>query len=169
MPDSEKVDLIDANDNVIGEATLGECLAGGMLHRAIAVLVVRANGNFVLQVRSRRDAWHPGLWTISSTGHVRKGETYSDAAGRELFEELGLRAELTFAKKHLLDPITSGRCTEHELVYLFTCRTEEPCEIDPVELDGVREVSEPDLRRLIATGPLTPDARIILADFFSNR
>lgn len=168
MPDTEIVDLIDAKDNVIGEATLRECLARGMLHRAVAVLVVRGNGRYVLQVRSHRDSWHPGLWTISSTGHARKGETCEAAARREVFEELGLDVELRFVKKYLLDPISSGRLTEHEMVSFFTCRTDEPCRVDPEELDGVREVSGPDLRELISAGPLTPDARIILADYLAS-
>jgi isopentenyl-diphosphate Delta-isomerase len=168
LPDTEVVDLVDAKDNVIGEATLGECLARGLLHRAVAVLVVRKNRKYVLQVRSRRDSWHPGLLTLSSTGHARKGETFPVAARRELSEELGLTAELRFVKKYLLDPISSGKLTEHEIVCFFTCRTDEPCRVDPGELEGVREVSEPEIRKLIATGPLTPDARIILADYLAT-
>lgn len=166
MPDTEIVDLIDAEDNVIGEATLGECLAKGLLHRAVAVLVLRSNRNYVLQVRSQRDSWHPGLWTISSTGHARKGETCQAAASRELFEELGLNAELRFVRNYLLDPIFSGGFTEHEMVCFFTCSSDEPCRMDPEEVAEVREVSGSDLRKLIAAGPLTPDARIILADYF---
>lgn len=159
------MDLVDADDRVIGSSTIARCLEEGLLHRAVAVLVLRPGGAFVLQQRSRHDLWQPGLWTISSTGHVRKGEAYEDAARRELNEELGLEGELTPGRKYLLPPISEGELTEHEWVAFFTCRTDSPCRIDPVELESVREVTEEDLRGMLADGPLTRDARTILTDY----
>ena len=168
LSNTEFVDLVDANDRVIGAATVGRCLEEGLLHRAVAVLVERGGGRFLLQQRSRKDVWHPGLWTISCTGHVKQGETYDAAASRELLEELSLGARLTKAKKYLLPPITSGQQTEREWVALFTCHTDSRYSIDPVELEAVREVSEAQLRYMVDKGPLTPDAKIILADFLAS-
>jgi isopentenyl-diphosphate Delta-isomerase len=169
LPKDEVVDLVDESDSVIGESTLGECLENGLLHRAVAVLVIRGDGRYLLQIRSSRDAWHPGLWTISSTGHVGKGETYQDAAQRELFEELGIRDNLAYVKKYLLPPISGAGIIEHEWVCLFTSRTDQTCKVDPDEVEGVREMSDSELRKLIADGPLTPDAKIILADYLETQ
>ncbi|HMD78774.1 MAG TPA: isopentenyl-diphosphate Delta-isomerase, partial [Nitrososphaerales archaeon] len=68
MPGLEEVDLVDDDDLVIGSARLSDCLAKGLLHRAVAVLVLRRTGTVVLQRRSESDLWNPGLWTISCTG-----------------------------------------------------------------------------------------------------
>jgi isopentenyldiphosphate isomerase len=169
LPENEIVELIDADDKAIGDAALGECLSGGLLHRAVAVLVVRGNGDYVMQARSRRDRWHPELSTISATGHVRKGEGCHAASQRELQEELGLGGELSAVKKYHLPPFTEGNLTEYEIVYLFKCYSDEPCKIDPTELDGIREVTETELRRSVAEGQLTPDARMILTDLLEKQ
>jgi isopentenyldiphosphate isomerase len=131
----------------------------------VAVLVLRPTGRILLQQRSKRDLWQPGLWTISSTGHVKMGESYEAAAGRELGEELGIRGELRLVRKYRLPPISEGGLTEHEWVGLFTCRTGSPCTIDTRELESVMEVTEKELRDMMVDGPLTPDAKIILRDY----
>ena len=169
MSSDEIVDLVDAQDKVVGEAAISGCLEKGLLHRAVAVLVIRSSGKFVLQQRSRRDRWNPGLWTISSTGHVRKGEKYEAAAHREMSEELGFDAQLTPVRKYLMPPFSDQGLTEHEWVNLYTCRTDSPCTIDSVELEGVKDFTEQELGGMLQDGPLTPDAKLILADYLARR
>ncbi|HUH82650.1 MAG TPA: NUDIX domain-containing protein [Nitrososphaerales archaeon] len=156
------------HDGVIGASTIARCLKEGLLHRAVAVLVLRTSGKIVLQQRGKGDLWQPGMWTISSTGHVKQGESYEEAARRELGEELGLEGELKRFHKYCLPPIAEGGLTEHEWVTLFICRTDSHCRIDYVELDGVREVTIEELRGMLADGPLTPDAKTILSDYLSR-
>lgn len=168
-PSGEEVDLVNERDIVIGSSTLGECLAKGLLHRAVAVLVVRSSGKFLLQRRSFKDKWHPGLRTISSTGHVRKGESYGGAAARELREELGFEAKLDRLGKYLLPPLSSEGLTEREWVTFYQARSDSPCRIDPVELDSVEEVDERGLRRMLAGGSVTPDAVILLTGYLKSR
>jgi len=168
MPSEEAVDLVDDQDTVVGSATVRECLEKGLLHRAVAVQVVRSSGKYLLQQRSKKDLWHPGLWTLSSTGHVRKGESYDAAAGRELEEELGLTAKLVLRTKRLLPPIKSDSLVELEWVCLYFAQTDSPCVIDPVELEGVKEVTKPELRRLMGDGSMTPDAVILLSEHLED-
>ena len=96
---------------------------------------------------------------------MKRGETYEAAAGRELSEELGLAGELNLVRKYLLPPISEMGLTEHEWVAFYTCRTDSRCKMDPVELEAVKEVTEKELRRMLVGGPLTRDARTILADY----
>ena len=163
------VDLVDAQDVVVGESTIGRCLEESLLHRAVAVQVIRPSGKYVLQQRSIRDMWHPGLWTISSTGHVKKGEPYEEAARRELKEELGIEGRLEPVRKFRLPPFKEGGLTECEWVSFFTCRTDAPCSIDPAEVEGVKEVTREELQGMVADGPLTPDARLILSDYLGRK
>jgi len=159
---------VDEEDAVVGTATLRDCLEKGLLHRAVDVLVLRTNGKVLLQQRSKRDLWHPGLWTLSSTGHVKSGESYRDAAKRELDEELGLSSSLRAIRKFLLPPFMSRGLTEWEWVSLFVSKTDRTVTIDPIELESVEEVSLLRLRRML-TGPrLTPDAKVVLRAFLKS-
>jgi len=169
MTGTEVVDLVDDRDVVVGSATLSDCLSKGLLHRAVAVLVTRSNGSFVLQQRSAMDLWNPGLWTISCTGHVRRGESYRRAAARELSEELGLRSSLRPLFKFKLPPIRDRKLTEYEWTTFFSTVTDEDVTPDPKELAGTREVILPELKRLLRSGPLTSDAKILLRRYLETR
>jgi isopentenyldiphosphate isomerase len=162
----ELVDLVDEEDKVTGAATIRECLEKGLLHRAVAVLIVRANGCIVLQQRSKTDHWQAGLWTLSSTGHVRSGESYESAASRELEEELGISAQLRTLNKYLLPPISNGTLTEREWVTLFTGRSDSPLSIDPIELEGTEEADRACANEMIGQGIVTPDAAFLLDEYF---
>ena len=165
----ELVDLVDDNDRVVGAASVRECLEGGLLHRAVAVLDVRGSGRFVLQQRSRKDRWQPGLWTLSSTGHVKSGETYESAAARELEEELGIGARLSKLNKYLLPPISNGGLTEREWVTLYAGSSDSPVSVDPVELEGAEEFDLAGARKMIREGSITPDAAFLLEEYFRLR
>jgi isopentenyldiphosphate isomerase len=163
------VDVVDDGDSVLGMADISDCLEKGLLHRAAAVLVVRTSGKFLLQRRSKRDLWHPGLWTLSSTGHVKAGEAYDEAAARELSEELGITARLHRTMKRLLPPMKSGGLTEREWVTLYVARTDMPYTIDRSEVESAKEVAMPQLRRMFGEGSMTPDAVILLTEYLERR
>jgi isopentenyl-diphosphate delta-isomerase len=162
----EAVDVVDRQDRVVGTSTVSECLRRGLLHRAVAVVVSRSDRRIVLQQRSRRDAWRPGMWTLSSTGHVKSGEAYADAAARELKEELGIEAPLSFLCKRRLPAMREGGLTECEWVALYSATSDAEARVDPGELEGARAFSRGEVTSLIERGDLTPDAAILLKYYF---
>ena len=82
-------DIVDVFDNVIGQKPRSEVHAKGLKHRAVHVLVFNDENEIFMQKRSAsKDTW-PGAWDASRTGHVDTGETYFEAALRELDEDLG--------------------------------------------------------------------------------
>ncbi len=168
MP-GEEVDVVDAEDRVVGSAPLARCLEAGLVHRAVAVIVTRPDGRVVLQRRSKRDPWHPGKWTLSCTGHVRKGEPYLAAAKRELSEELGVEARLVGRAKVLLPPIRSRGLVEREWVRLFTARSGRRLSIDAGELEAVGEFRPGELEGMLAGRRLTQDAKALLRLFLRER
>jgi len=168
LPADEFVDVVDELDSVIGVARLRTCLEKGLLHRAIAVLVLRESGAVLLQQRSKRDAWHPGRWTLSCTGHVKKGESYQAAAKRELREELGLQANIKMFSKIRIPTLRSRGLTEREWVTLFTSTSRAAVAVDPLELERVEEVSVGRLRRMMRGRRLTSDAKILLNLFLNG-
>lgn len=165
MAGTEVVDVVDSADRAVGEATITDCLERGLLHRAVAVLVLRSDGRILLQRRSTRDLWHPGRWTLSSTGHVKSGESYPDAAKRELFEELGIRSRVKPLCKLLLPKIKSRGLTEWEHVALFVSVTDAPVRIDSEEVEEVQTVSSSELRSMMEERRLTPDAKVLLRKY----
>jgi len=86
----ELLDVVDAEDRVIGVKTRGEIHAQGLMHRAVHILVFNSKGELFLQKRSMNKDENPGQWDSSAAGHVDSGESYIACAIREIEEELGI-------------------------------------------------------------------------------
>jgi isopentenyldiphosphate isomerase len=86
----EPVDLIDELDHVVGVATRGEVRARNLLHRVVAILVRNAAGDVYVHRRTETKDIYPGMYDVFAGGVVALGESYEEAARRELGEELGI-------------------------------------------------------------------------------
>jgi len=83
--------VVDEKDRVIGKATREECHSSNrLIHRSVYVFLLDSEGRLFLQKRSSKKDLYSGYYTGSATGHVDYGETYEEAARRELKEELGI-------------------------------------------------------------------------------
>lgn len=88
---NEIFDIVDKNDNVIGQARREEVRRNkNLIHRSIGVAIFNKKGEMFLQQRSAGKDTDPLKWTISCSGHVLAGENYEETVLRELNEELGL-------------------------------------------------------------------------------
>ena len=154
MADDELVDLVDEHDRVLGTVTRSEMRRSEAWHRAVYVMVLDRAGRVLLQQRSFTKDLAPGAWDIGAGGVVSAGETYDDAARRELAEELGVRDVV-------LEPLGVVRFEGsglrlHGRVYLavhdgpFTFDDGEVLRIEWVEADVVA--------RVIAERPFVPDS-----------
>jgi 16S rRNA (adenine1518-N6/adenine1519-N6)-dimethyltransferase len=89
----EIFDVVDAQDQVVGQSTRAEVHAQRLMHRAVHVFVFNKRGHLLLQQRSMLKDVHPGDWDSSVSGHLDSGESYESAAIRELSEEMGIDVE----------------------------------------------------------------------------
>lgn len=112
----ERFDVVDQNDEVVGESTRAEVHARGLRHRAVHVLVFNPAGEVYLQKRSLLKDTHGGKWDSSSSGHLDAGESYLDAANRELEEELLIRPREPISK---LGKVAAGPATDEEFVEIY--------------------------------------------------
>lgn len=164
-PAKEQVDLVDESDRVIGSSTIGECVSKGLLHRAVAVIVLNGRGEMILQRRSKGDRWFPGYWTVSSTGHVRRHEGYPAAARRELAEELGLHCRLSAVTVTRVPKIAAWGMIENEITRVFEGRSDETPRLDPLEVEEIEFVEFKNADTVLRGHRFTPDAKVVLREY----
>ncbi len=114
------------------EATRAECHADPTLVHRSTHVVVETAGGILLQRRGFEKDTGAGLWDSACAGHVQAGETYTEAATRELREELGIEAAPSFV----------GTCRvrgegETELCGVHTLAHDGPFTLEPPELAGL--------------------------------
>ena len=154
----ELVDIVDDDDNVVATVTRAEMRAGRLQHRSVGVAVMSTDGRLLVHRRSdSKDLW-PGWWDIAAGGVVTAGETYDDAARRELAEELGLvGAEIEYlGQARYVDDDLAAICRGYRVVH------DGPFSFTDGEVTEVRWVTFPELDTMRATHPFLPDGITLL-------
>lgn len=128
--DSELFDEVDENDRVIGPKPRGFIHVNNLRHRAIHIELFNSRGELFLQRRSPWKDLNPSKWDSSAAGHVDAGETYAEAASRELGEELGVEAPL-----ERIGALPCTRETSWEFVEVFRGRHEGPFRFAGLEVE----------------------------------
>ncbi len=95
LPD-EVLDIVDENDNVIGQKNRSEIYRERLSNfRVVNVFLVNSKGQLWIPRRSDSKRIFPSCLDVSMGGHVESGESYEDALVRELHEELNLSVNLS--------------------------------------------------------------------------
>ncbi|KAJ9189883.1 hypothetical protein P3X46_001134 [Hevea brasiliensis] len=138
----------------------GEAHRDGDYNRAVHVLIfAESTQELLLQRRAdSKDSW-PGLWDISSAGHISAGDSSLVSARRELHEELGIvlpkdAFELIFVFLQQCI-INDGKYINNEYsdVYLVTTLDPIPLEaftLQETEVSAVKYISYGDYRSSLA-------------------
>ena len=126
----EFIDIIDDNENIIGNETRVNSHKQGLLHKEVHVWIYNDKDEVLLQKRADDKETFPGLLDISVGGHVGQGMDYEQAALMELEEETGIKAkvkDLIFIDKihsHAYDKVTN--MTNNAIKAFYAYKYDEP-------------------------------------------
>jgi isopentenyl-diphosphate delta-isomerase len=127
----ELLDVVDENDNVIGQATREECHSRRLIHRCAFVLLYNSRGELLLLKRAAKVDRYPGLYSVVGE-HVKAGESYEEAAKRGIKEELGADV---YVERVAKIPMFSEE--EREIGAIFKGVYDGPFRIDPGEVERI--------------------------------
>ncbi|MEU5954850.1 NUDIX domain-containing protein [Streptomyces sp. NPDC047525] len=150
----ELVERVDEHDRVLGAVvSRRQAVREGWLHRVAVTLCRDGRGRILVHRRSEHLARFPGLYEVTVGGAVAVGESYEQAAARELAEELGVRVLprllFTFLSRGGLSPHWLG---VHEAV------VPDAVVADPDEVAWHGWLTEPELRSALLEWRFTPDS-----------
>jgi isopentenyl-diphosphate delta-isomerase type 1 len=129
---NELFDVVDEQDQVIGQMARRDVHARKLRHRAVHLLVSNRAGEVFLHQRSMQKDLFPGVWDSSAAGHVGSGEDYDGTAERELAEELGCRPERL---PRPLFKIEAREETGQEFVWVYRVDAEGPFVLQAEEIE----------------------------------
>ncbi len=141
--------FVDNTDKVVSHGSRTECITAGFTARISRVFILDSSGSVLLQQRQT------GAWDQSAGGHVDYGESYHQAAIRELHEEMGI----TKKRLKLIGSFYSSDATpygkRHRFNRLYIGRYDGPVCIEPVEVMDYCWIRIKELDELISSGAVT--------------
>jgi len=152
------------DDSVVGPVERKRAHSEGILHRAGMVFLKRSDGKVLVQCRSKTKDTFPNSYDSSCSFHVRFGETYDEAARRELAEETGITSQLAYIGKFThFDP------PENEVIAVFSSKSDELVKIDLDESSFMEFWSKEEVDSIVdakSTSPWLKDAWKLFRDAF---
>jgi isopentenyldiphosphate isomerase len=148
------VDEVDESDRVIGVVTRRDLRERRVRHRCVFVVVRDSAGRVLVHRRAdHKDIW-PGWWDLAAGGVLGSGESYDDAAVRELAEELGISGVVL--RRFGRGSYESDTVAERAAMYGVSW--DGPIEFADGEVAEARWVTVGELGQMIDTMPFVPDS-----------
>lgn len=162
----EILDVVDENDQVVGQAPRGETYARRMRTRCAFVLARDDRDRIFVHRRTPQKLVFPSHYDMFVGGVVGAGETYDQAALREAEEELGVQGlappEPLF--KFLYE---TAEHTWWSAVYQVRCTL--PVAPQESEIDWYAFLTEEELARRLDEWPWTPDGLAAYRELVAHR
>lgn len=142
----ERIDIVDDNDNVIGNELKSVCHLNKILHRGSNIFIFKDETfkEILIQKRSSIKMTNPSK-LCTPGGHVGTGETYLDAAKREFLEE----------QFNVFDDISDYE----DLVFEELFKVRKDCDNDFEFINNFR---------IVHSGPFDPDPNEVQFVFFEK-
>jgi isopentenyl-diphosphate delta-isomerase type 1 len=159
----EMFDVVDDDDNVVGKATRSECHDNGLIHRSVMFFVFDSKERVLVTKRTQKKDFFPGYWSIVLGGHVRSGESYEEAVGREIEEEIGISAKpmlISFFKKRIPE--------ENENVKVFGVVAKDKLKLNEDELESGEFLAFNGLEKRMECEKFLPETETLYSILFAH-
>lgn len=155
----ELLDLVNANDTVVGTIRRGEMVnlgyksAGGFVRFAEA-FILNEQGEVWVPIRGMHKSIAPGGCDFSVAEHVLSGETYEKAIERAFSEEAGMTINSKDLELLAKLPPTEDKPV-YEAIYMYTMYGNKSPEHSPDEFVSASWLSMDALKKQLTLGPPT--------------
>lgn len=160
-------DVYDINRNKTSKTMVrGEAFEKDNYHLVVHVCIFNSKGEMLVQQRQPfKEGW-PNLWDITAGGSAVKGDTSQSAAERELFEEIGLRADFKNIRPHITINFNDG----FDDYYLIEREVDiNELSLQYEEVQKVKWASREDIFSMIESGEFIPYYQSFIQLLFDNR
>ncbi len=160
-------DIYDINRNMTNKTMVrGDEMKEGDYHLVVHVCIFNSKGEMLIQQRQPFKKGWSNMWDVTVGGSAVQGDTSQMAAERELFEELGLKLDLTNIRPHLTINFIRG----FDDVYLI----EKDVDINQLtlqyeEVQTVKWATREEILFLIEEGKFIPYYPSLINLFFDMR
>lgn len=155
----ELVDVVDAMDRVVRQATRAEMRRDNLLHRAVYIIVRDSAGRVFIHRRTDSKDVYPGYWDVTVGGVVAAGEDYATAARRELAEEIGVVATTPLVT---LFPVRYADAATQLVGMAFLARHDGPVVLQAEEIAHGEFVPVAEAERVMREVRCCPDGAQVL-------
>ncbi len=160
--ETELFDIVDDEDNIVGKASREECHESGLVHRSVMFFVFDSEKRILVTKRTQNKDFFPGFYSIVLGGHVQSGESYEDAAVREIREEVGISAKpylISFFKKRIPE--------EKENVKVFGVVVKDELKLNEDELESGEFIEFDELDKWMEKKEFLPETETLYSILFA--
>lgn len=145
------IDIVNEKDEVIGKELKSKKQELGFISRTVAIFVKDSNNKFIIAKRAMHKRLAPGKEDLAVCGNVDTGETYEQAAAREVAEETGITESMSLLER-FYEEVDDGFGTLRYFCSIFIIYTDtEPNYND--EIMSYRKLTKQEIEKEIAQTP----------------
>ncbi|WP_313340462.1 NUDIX domain-containing protein [Sedimentibacter sp.] len=160
-------DVYDINRNKTDKTMArGEDFEENCYHLVVHICIFNSKGEMLIQQRQPFKKGWSNMWDVTVGGSAVKGDNSQNAAERELFEEIGLKIDLTNVRPHITINFKNG----FDDYYLI----EQDIDINELslqyeEVQKVKWASMEEIFSMIDDGQFIPYYKSLIQLLFDNR